>query len=134
MLFYASFTSLLVSVTAYPVFIAVLSQENIEIKLAYFVTSAWLLCAFFCFVITGFFGFHLYLLTNQYTTIEFCEKRKADAQFKQSPYDRGCCKNFMAVLGNNILFWCCLCNRNLKGDGLRFEVRDELKPKESEDE
>jgi len=40
----------------------------------------------------------------------------------------------MAVLGNNILFWCCLCNRNLKGDGLRFEVRDELKPKESEDE
>lgn len=75
MLFYASLTSAIVVVTAYPVFIAVLAQENLDVFWAYFIVTAWLLTLFFCFVITAFFCFHLYLLTNQYSTIEFCEKR-----------------------------------------------------------
>lgn len=138
MLFYASVTSLLVSVTAYPVFIAVLAQEQVDIVLAYFIVTAWLLTLFFCVLITGFFGFHMYLMTNQYTTIEFCEKRSADnknSRFKnKSPYDRGCCKNFVTILNSNPLFWCCPCNRNLKGDGLQFEIRDDLVPKDDSEE
>ena len=135
MIFYASVTSLLVTVTAYPVFIAVLAQETVDVKLAYFITTAWLLTAFFCFIITGFLCFHLYLLSNQYTTIEFCEKRSADSKYKTSPYNLGCCTNFSTVLNSNFLCWCFPCFRNLKGDGLVFEVRDDLLPKtESEDE
>ena len=78
MLFYSAVTSLLVSVTAYPVFIAVLAQEQVDIVIAYCIVTAWLLTLFFCVLITGFFGFHMWLASNQYTTIEFCEKRSAD--------------------------------------------------------
>ena len=64
MLFYASLTSLIVVVTAYPVFIAVLAHEGLDPKVSYFVVTAWILAAAFCFVITGFFAFHLWLLSN----------------------------------------------------------------------
>lgn len=76
MLFYSSVTSLLVVVTAYPVFIAVLAQENLNMTIAYFIVTAWLLTLFFCVIITAFFSFHMYLLSKSYTTIEFCEKRR----------------------------------------------------------
>jgi len=33
------------------------------------------------------------------------------------------------VLGKNFLCWCFPVNRNLKGDGLAFEIREDLKPK-----
>lgn len=75
MLFYASLTSLLVVITAYPPFIAVVCYDGISIGIAYFVILGWILTATFCLVITGFFCFHMYLLSNQYTTIEWCEKR-----------------------------------------------------------
>jgi len=35
----------------------------------------------------------------------------------------------MSVLGSNFLLWCFPCNRDLEGEGLQFEVREELKPK-----
>ena len=130
MLFYASVTSFLIVVTAYPVFLAVLASENINTSLAYYIVTAWILALVFCFIIVAFYCFHLYLLSNQYTTIEYCEKRSSDKKFKQmSPYDRGCCTNFSTVLGDNFLLWCFPCNRNLEGEGLHFEVRDDLKPK-----
>jgi hypothetical protein len=134
MLFYASLTSLIVVVTAYPVFIAILAHEGADPRIAYFVVTAWILAAAFCFVITGFFFFHLWLISKQYTTIEFCEKRShSEGHFKDcSPYDRGCCSNFQSVLGRNILFWCFPCNRNLRGEGFVFEVSEEMKQKYEE--
>ena len=66
-------------------------------------------------------------MTNQYTTIEFCEKRSTDSQFKAvSPYNLGVLQNFKSILGDNIFLWL-LPIRNIEGDGLFFEVRRELK-------
>ena len=64
MLFYASITSLIIVITSYEVFISVLSYDGIELGIAYFVVTAWILSLTFCFVITGFFCFHLYLVSN----------------------------------------------------------------------
>ena len=87
MLFYASLTSFIVVITAYPVFLAVLAHDNVDLKLAYFIITAYILAIALCFLLTGFFSFHLWLLSNQYTTIEYCEKRSSDDQFKQkSPW------------------------------------------------
>ena len=133
MLFYSSLTSAFVVITSYPVFIGILAQENMNMTIAYFVVTAWLLTLFFCLVITAFFCFHLHLLTNQFTTIEFCEKRSDNAKLKISPYDRGCFNNFMSVLGNNLILWCCLFNRNLKGDGFKYKLRDELRKSKNKD-
>lgn len=124
MLFYASVTSLIVVVTAYPVFLAMLGNDDINIYLAYFVVTAWILSVAFCLVITAFFSFHLWLLSNQFTTIEFCEDKrdkKEQAQgAKASPYNLGCCANFSTVLGKNFLCWCFPCDRNLDGKGIKF--------------
>mmetsp|Transcript_5375 Transcript_5375/g.8309 ORF Transcript_5375/g.8309 Transcript_5375/m.8309 type:complete len:106 (+) Transcript_5375:381-698(+) len=82
MLFYATVTCILVVVTSYPVFIAVLGREGIDPKIVYFVVTVWLMTCVFTLIVTGFFSFHLWLMSNQYTTIEFCEKRSGSAQFK----------------------------------------------------
>jgi len=133
MLFYASLTALILVITAYPVFLAVLAHDSLDYKIAYFVITAYILGIALAFLLTGFFSFHVWLLSNQFTTIEYCEKRSSDDQFKQkSPYNRGCCANFSAVLGNNPVLWCFPFNRNLTGEGLTFEIRDDLKPKAEE--
>jgi hypothetical protein len=57
-------------------------------------------------VITGFFTFHLWLISKQYTTIEYCEKRtENDSNFKTSPYNLGFYRNLKSVLGKNPFIW-----------------------------
>jgi len=55
-------------------------------------------------VITPFLFFHLWLLTQNLTTIEFCEKRGSDGDYA-SPYDRGVRLNIKSVLGDCFLLW-----------------------------
>lgn len=130
MIFFASVTSIFAAVTSYPVFISTLASETVDLGLAYFIVTSWILVLAFGVLITGFFGLHMYLLYNQTTTIEFCEKsNKNPEKYKDgSPYDRGCWENFKAVLGPWIPCWCIVVGpRNLEGDGLRFQVRDNLR-------
>ena len=62
------------------------------------------------------------------TTIEFCEKFGSDEKFKTgSPYNLGFPNNFYKVLGDNVFLWFLPVSRNLRGKGLFFEVRDDLK-------
>jgi palmitoyltransferase len=96
MLFYASFLSIFVTVTSYPVFISTLASEDVSLLLAYYIVTSWLLVLVFGALVTCFFGLHLYLILMQTTTIEFCEKssKNPEKYDKGSPYDRGCCSNF----------------------------------------
>jgi palmitoyltransferase ZDHHC2/15/20 len=64
MLFYASLLSIVVVITAYPVFLAVLAHEGMDYKLAYFVITAYILAIALAFLLSGFFCFHLWLLSN----------------------------------------------------------------------
>lgn len=56
------------------------------------------------FLLTPFFCFHLWMLSLNLTTIEYCE-RKRDVQAPTSPYDIGLIGNFRCVLGDNIMLW-----------------------------
>jgi hypothetical protein len=130
MLFYSSVTSIIVCVTSYPVFISTLASEAVDLGLAYFIVTSWILVTAFALVITIFFWLHIYLIFNQTTTIEFCEKSsKNPAKYKDgSPYDRGCWENFTTVLGNWPCCWCVVVGpRNLEGEGLTFAVKDPIK-------
>ena len=72
--------------------------------MAYYLITSYLLTATLGFIVTCFFIFHLWLISNQYTTIEYCEKRSEnEASFKLSPYNLGCVRNFETVLGDNKL-------------------------------
>ena len=127
MLFYASILCQMIVFTSNRVLMNVLSRDDIDYRTAYFIVTAYVLACVFGFIITGFFIFHLWLIYNQYTTIEFCEKRKTDSQFKvTSPYNLGLMKNLESILGTNPLLWAIPMRRNLRGEGLFFEVRSEL--------
>ena len=128
MLFFASFTSLFAAVTSYPVFISTLASEDVDLLLAYFIVTSWILVTSFGLLVTAFFGLHVYLVFCQTTTIEFCEKssKSPEKYAAGSPYDRGCFSNFQEVLGN-FFCWCIVIGpRNLEGEGIKFPLRDDL--------
>jgi len=85
-------------------------------------------------ILTLFFGFHVWLMFQAMTIIEFCEKSsqpKKDQQggerkaFYSSVYDQGCYGNVKSVLGPNPLLWFFPISPPL-GDGLSF-VTDETR-------
>jgi hypothetical protein len=107
--------------------IVTLSKDDVDYRIAYFIVTAYVLACVFGFIITAFFFFHMWLIHNHYTTIEFCEKRKTDTQFKaQSPYNLGLINNLKKILGPNPLLWFLPVRRNLEGNGLFFEIRPDL--------
>ena len=128
MLFYAAISCMMIVFNSYKVVRVVLQRESVDYRIAYFVVTSYTLACVFGFIITCFFTFHLWLIKNQFTTIEFCEKRGSDAQFKdKSPYDLGTLNNFKMILGPSIPMWFFPVKRNLEGEGLFFEIREELK-------
>lgn len=135
MLFYASFSCNLIVSSSSKLVHGILSKDTaseskVDYRVAYFIVTAYVLACVFGFIITGFFTFHLWMISNQYTTIEFCEKRGSDTLFKdKSPYNLGVYRNFTDILGTSPLLWCLPVRRNLTGKGLHFEIREELKEK-----
>ena len=133
MLFYASLSCIIIVTSSYGPIQAILGGPlngiplEVDSRLAYFIVTAYILALIFGFIITGFFCFHLWLLYNQYTTIEFCEKKGSDKNFKEkSPYDLGGLQNYKNVLGDNFFLWFIPVRGNLTNGGLFFDVRPEL--------
>lgn len=86
---------------------------------------------FLAVVVTGFLGFHLYLMAKGMTTIEFCEK-----QFRQGPggartnvsiWNRGFWANFNDTFGYNPFLWF-LPIDNRRGDGVNFVPNSSFLP------
>ena len=133
MLFYASASCIFIFSTSVDLIRTLLRAPNDEdivadARIAYFIVTAFMLSCIFGAIITGFFIFHIWLIIKQFTTIEFCEKFGSDDKFKTgSPYDLGMAKNFKTLLGENVFLWFLPVKRNLKGKGLFFEVREDLK-------
>lgn len=109
MLFYVSLTSGFVVYTMSPIINHVIEHcDKIDTKLSYYIITTYILCCALWLVVTGFFIFHLYLISNSYSTIEYCEKRTETLQFHGfaiSQYDLGCFQNFQTILGHNCLIW-----------------------------
>jgi len=80
------------------------------------------LAAFLGILVTGFLGFHIWLMLRAMTTIEFCEKSVKKSGYGGSSYDLGSVVgNIKAVLGSNPLLWLLpICPP--AGDGLSFDV------------
>ena len=102
------------------------------------VVFAWFLAIALGLVLTLFWLFHLWLACKGYTTIEFCEKRHASDSkrfedtnikvklvYSRSLFDRGCCNNFMHLVGSNPLLWLLPTRLGMPQDGTIFKVRDD---------
>lgn len=127
MLFYTSVTCNMIAFSSPHVVEAVLERDGLPYGMSFFVVTAYVLACVFGFIVTGFFCFHLWLIKQQYTTIEFCEKRsKNDGLFSQrSPYNLGCYQNYKIIFGERIWLWPFPCARDLRYGGLHFDINQE---------
>jgi hypothetical protein len=88
--------------------------------LVFVILFAETLAALFAFLTTIFFGFHVMLVSQNMTTIEFCEKSTKYSESKSFPkYSRSCCENVKSVLGDLPLFWLVPLSPP-SGDGINF--------------
>jgi hypothetical protein len=82
------------------------------------------LAAFIAILLTLFVSFHIYLMFNGMTTIEFCEKKKRiGGGPNPSPYSRGFLRDIKAVLGDDMLLWF-LPMSPPSGDGIDFVTEE----------
>jgi len=97
---------------------------NTSFASMFFVLFGETLSIFLGGLITSFFVFHIWLMLQSMTTIEFCEKKMPKKEGKvdeggTSVYDLGPLRNVNTVLGNNPLFWL-LPMAPPDGDGLNY--------------
>ncbi|CAE7214334.1 Zdhhc20 [Symbiodinium necroappetens] len=80
-------------------------EQNSAFAQMFLVLFAETLSAFLGILISLFFLFHVWLMLQAMTTIEFCEKSSKDQSFSASVHDRGINGNIRAVLGDWMILW-----------------------------
>jgi len=85
--------------------------KHLHSALDFFIVLGWILALLMGTIVTCFAVFHIYLMSRAYTTIEFCEKYRADDSkvtsqglrvrelYEYSPYDNGVYRNICHMLG-----------------------------------
>jgi len=80
------------------------------------------LAGFIACLLTMFLSFHIYLMLNAMTTIEFCEKSKR-RNYVSPSYSRGYLGDIKAVLGDDVFLWF-LPMSPPSGDGVSFVTEE----------
>ena len=122
MLYSTSFTCILIVSTTWPVVQAILGSDEDNYVMAYYVIVSYFLCLAMGIIITLFFAFHVYLITNAKTTIEFCEKKSQADENGNTVWDLGPKENLIAVFGPPSVKWILPVPVDTIGNGLRFQV------------
>ena len=129
-IFYMAALVVFMLVAMSPVFIRdVTSMQEAEPDFTheFRVTLTYLVLCLLAIGLLGFWGFHTYLLVNNFTTIEFLEKRGCNPPPGHPPnrYDLGYYGNVASVLGDNPLVWLLPMRVLCEGDGLSFQLNPE---------
>lgn len=80
-------------------------DSTISTGLCFFLLMVYSLAGLLSIAVTGFWIFHITLMVNNTTTIEYCEKRRTEGESKVSPYNLNTLQNFKEALGQNPLVW-----------------------------
>jgi hypothetical protein len=79
----------------------VLESDKASAFICYLILTSYFLSVILSILITGFLIFHIYLIYNGFTTIEFCEKKmEGNMKYRKSPFNQGPKKNFNTVFGS----------------------------------
>lgn len=97
-------------------------DTNAPFLTMFFILFGLSLCFFLGTTIMLFFSFHVWLMFQSMTTIEFCEKKGTQQGVGtfESRYNLGVFGNIQSVLGQNPLTW--FLPVSVEGDGLQYEV------------
>lgn len=87
-------------------------------------------------VLTGFTGFHIRLILTNYTTLEYCEKRRENVSTWQiSPYaSPNASYNISLKLGFDWFIWWLIpvAPTKARGDGFSFKIYNQVAPGQSQ--
>ncbi|SCM03008.1 palmitoyltransferase DHHC10, putative [Plasmodium chabaudi chabaudi] len=117
-LLYANICCFYVGINCYSSFPYFYTNPNILFNEVFYLFLEIVLSAVIILIIFPFFLFHLYLTSQNYTTLEFCVLGE---KAKQNIYNLGIEENFKQVLGENILTWLLPIGKP-KGNGLFYKT------------
>eukprot|EP00826_Nyctotherus_ovalis_P036129 TRINITY_DN3184_c0_g1_i4.p2 TRINITY_DN3184_c0_g1~~TRINITY_DN3184_c0_g1_i4.p2 ORF type:complete len:183 (-),score=35.39 TRINITY_DN3184_c0_g1_i4:176-724(-) len=126
LLIYSAISLLFIAFTYWEEVILVVSNNTFSKWYVYLVFLEFLLSLTLGAILTGFSCLHLWMLSHNLTTIEFCENRDiANYDHWYSKYYTGGCDSYRAVLGTSPLFCFLPFSPNYEGEGLTFGQYDE---------
>ncbi|CAD51645.1 palmitoyltransferase DHHC7 [Plasmodium falciparum NF54] len=119
-LIYCSITTVFVSITMFTSVRNAIKNGETPFNEMFLLLFGETLNSFLSLIVTCFLFFHIWLLINAMTTIEFCEKQtNYQNQSYSKYYNKGFYKNFKDVFGESPFLWF-LPIDNRKGDGIYF--------------
>jgi len=120
--FYGSISLGLFAGTFWECVVVVLNDSESSTFKCLFVVMVYSLMSMLAVAVIGFCFFHIWMMYYNYTTIEFCEKkRKSVAGYERSPfYLQRTVDNFKEALGERPLFWLLPFNYRKPGSGLYY--------------
>ncbi len=108
LLLYAGLSCLLISSTYWETVVHVASDPTTPFARLYLFFVSYMLGVVLAVILNSFFIFHVFwLILPNYTTIEFCEKKRdhSSVYSSYSPFNHGCKANFTEILGSNCFLW-----------------------------
>lgn len=120
--FYGSISLGLFTGSFWECVVVVLNDSESSTFKCLFVVMVYSLISMLSFAVIGFCIFHIWMMYNNYTTIEYCEKkRKLIPGYEKSPFKlRNTLDNFKEALGDNPVFWLLPFNYRKPGSGLYY--------------
>ena len=122
MVFYGSISLGLFIGTFWECVVVVLNDEDSSTEECFVVVLVYSLIIMLGIAVIGFCWFHFWLISNNFTTIEYCEKKRKDVPgYTKSPFSlESTYKNFQERLGQNPLFWMFPTSDKKSGGGLYY--------------
>jgi len=118
-----------ISTTSFLNFLRSLASDDVlePGSTSFFLVVCWVYCTLLGIALAGFVVFHTNLLIQNYSTIEFVEKKQnaTPAQQYAHPWDLGARKNIEECLGQNVWLWLVPTRMSMMGNGVRFHVSAE---------
>ncbi|OII74581.1 DHHC family palmitoyl transferase [Cryptosporidium ubiquitum] len=118
LIFYSAISCSFITITLAPTLNTSLNMSTIRFGDIVALLLAEILSAFLVVVLFSFFFFHLWLVFNSMTTIEFCEKSRSTSY--TNLWFKGYMHSFKQVFGSNPFLWF-LPVGNQVGDGINFD-------------
>lgn len=104
--FYGAISLILFVSTFWESVVVCLCDDSNSEAFMLFIVTVYALVLLLCITVVAFMFFHVWLMWNNFSTIEFCEKKRAkSSNFDKSPYSQGAYNNFKENLGSNPLMW-----------------------------
>jgi len=126
MVFYGSSSCIIVTTTFWETVYVYAHDADMSPYFCFYVIVLYSLITLLGIVVTCFLIFHIYLMMNNMSTIEYCEKKRQgqSAYEGKSPWDAGWSENVREVLGEQKWLWLLPTAAQHQSQGLYFKFNE----------